>query len=89
MAKGTRTLWLKTIAPSQKLRESFSHGPAHWAEFGCRYRAELAHNETPVAQLLALLRNGRVTLLYGARDPLHNHALVLADYLRARFGRGA
>lgn len=83
------TLWLKDIAPSPRLREWFGHDPAHWTEFGRRYRAELAHNEVAVAQLLALLSSGRVTLLYGARDPLHNHALVLANYLRGRFGRGA
>ena len=61
-------LWLKDIAPSAALRKWFGHDPARWLEFQRRYRAELAKNEPAVAQLLALLKAGAVTLLYGARD---------------------
>lgn len=32
--------------------------------------------------LAALVAEGPATLLYAARDEAHNHALVLADYLR-------
>jgi len=77
------TLWLREIAPSTALRKAFGHDPAHWEAFVRDYRAELAGNAGAVATLRALAAKGRVTLLYGARDPLHNQAAVLADYLRA------
>ena len=35
-------LWLKDVAPSDKLRHWFNHDPERWPEFRKRYRAELA-----------------------------------------------
>ena len=76
------TLWLKDIAPSTELREWFGHDPARWDEFLRRYRAELAHNETAVAQLQGFVAKGPVALLYSAHDPEHNNAVALAAYQR-------
>ena len=76
------TLWLKEIAPSDELRKWFGHEPERWAEFQERYRAELDGNGEAVAELRGLLRDGRVTLLYGAHDEAHNNAVALAEYLR-------
>lgn len=76
------TLWLKDIAPSNALRKRFGHEPARWAEFQRRYRDELDLNGEAVAELRALLREGKVTLLYGAHDEAHNNAVALASYLR-------
>ncbi|OHV61547.1 hypothetical protein LCM4577_13515 [Mesorhizobium sp. LCM 4577] len=76
------TLWLKEIAPSDELRKWFGHEPERWAEFQKRYRAELDANGEAVAQLRDLLREGKVTLLYGAHDEAHNNAVALAGYLR-------
>ena len=76
------TLWLKEIAPSDELRKWFGHEPERWAEFQERYRAELDGNGEAVAELRGLLREGRVTLLYGAHDEAHNNAVALAEYLR-------
>lgn len=76
-------LWLKDVAPSPKLRLWFDHDPERFAEFGTRYRRELAGN----AALLELRKLGRghvVTLLYGARDPEVNHARVLLSVLSGR-----
>jgi uncharacterized protein YeaO (DUF488 family) len=40
-------LWLKDVAPSQALRQWYSHDPSKWPEFQKRYRAELqAHGRT-------------------------------------------
>jgi uncharacterized protein YeaO (DUF488 family) len=75
-------LWLKEIAPSNELRKWFGHDPERWSEFQRRYRAELDANKEAVAQLLGLLREGKVTLLYGAHDEAHNNAVALAAYLR-------
>lgn len=77
------TLWLKEIAPSDELRKWFGHEPERWPEFQRRYRAELDANGDAVAELRDLLREGKVTLLYGAHDEAHNNAVALAGYLRA------
>ena len=74
-------LWAKQLAPSPDLRREFNHRPERFAEFTHHYRAELAQNPA-VTVFLSQLKKSRVTLLYGARDPNVNHAIVLADYLR-------
>jgi uncharacterized protein YeaO (DUF488 family) len=79
--KAALTLWLKEIALRTELREWFGHDPARWAEFGHRYRAELARNDGAVAQLANLSKLGSMTLLYAAHDTEHNHAIVLSAYL--------
>ncbi|MET2827952.1 DUF488 domain-containing protein [Mesorhizobium shangrilense] len=75
------TLWLKEIAPSDALRKWFGHEPERWAEFQKRYASELDENGEAVAQLRALLGEGRVTLLYGAHDEAHSNAVALAEYM--------
>ena len=76
-------LWLKEVAPSTALRKWFAHDPHKWAEFVARYRAELDANPQALRRLEALLRaHGRLTLVFGARDPVHNHAAALREYLR-------
>lgn len=77
-------LWLKDIAPSAGLRKWFGHDPARWAEFQRRYHAELDLNGAAVEKLADLAKAGRVTLIYGAHDTMHNQALALADYIAAR-----
>jgi len=75
-------LWLKDIAPSTELRQWLGHAPPKWAGFQKRYRAELDANPNTIKLLRGLCRKGRVTLLYAAHDAKHNHAHVLAEYLR-------
>jgi uncharacterized protein YeaO (DUF488 family) len=77
-------VWLKEIAPSAELRKWFGHDPAKWGEFRKRYRAELADNDEPIAQLRALIEEGRVTLLYGAHDEEHNQARVLLELMEGK-----
>lgn len=74
-------LWLKEIAPSTPLRKWFSHDPLKWDEFRQRYCQELDQNPVAVGQLVDYLRRGPVTLVYGAKDTEHSHALVLRAYL--------
>lgn len=76
-------LWMKDVAPSPRLREWFGHKPERFAEFSKRYTHELSDNPS-FAELRKLGRNKRVTLVYGARDPAHNHAVVLMSVLRGR-----
>jgi uncharacterized protein YeaO (DUF488 family) len=79
--KANVVLWLKDIAPSTELRQWFGHDPAKWSEFKKRYSAELKANKDVVGQLAALVKNGKVTLVYGAKDEEHNDAVVLQEYL--------
>jgi uncharacterized protein YeaO (DUF488 family) len=76
--------WRKEIAPSDRLRKWFGHDPARWGEFQERYFTELAEKQDAVRDLVKRARRGRVTLVYGARDPEHNQAVALEAYLRAR-----
>lgn len=76
-------LWLKDIAPSGVLRKRFHRKPDDWEEFRVAYFAEL---EAPVARAAAdslrrHLDEGPVTLLYAARDEVHNNAVALRDWL--------
>jgi len=69
------------IAPSNDLRRWFGHDPKRWNEFRRRYKAELASASEELKKLRHLARQGRLTLLYGARDEEHNQAIVLKDVL--------
>jgi uncharacterized protein YeaO (DUF488 family) len=73
-------LWLKDIAPSTTLRKWFAHDSAKWDEFRKRYHEELKNSEV-ISKLAELLENGKVTLVYGAKDEEHNDAVVLKEYL--------
>lgn len=75
-------LWLKNIAPSTELRKWFGHEPAKWEEFKQRYRQELRENKEQVSLLKEQLKKGPVTLLYGAKDEVHNEALVLKELFK-------
>jgi uncharacterized protein YeaO (DUF488 family) len=76
--------WRKEIAPSTRLRKWFGHDPERWTGFQERYFAELEQKQDAVRDLLKRARQGRITLVYGARDPDHNQAVALSVYLRAR-----
>lgn len=69
-------LWLKDIAPSTALRQWFGHDPANFTEFAKQYRAELKKNPL-VQEVAGMAREAMVTLVYAAKDPACNHALVL------------
>jgi uncharacterized protein YeaO (DUF488 family) len=79
--------WMKDVAPSVPLRLWFGHEPDRFAEFGRKYRAELAKNPA-LPKLRELGRGKTVTLLYGAHDPEVNHAVVLQSVLRAKSPAG-
>jgi uncharacterized protein YeaO (DUF488 family) len=76
--------WIKDIAPSTALRKWFGHDPARWEEFRRRYAAEIRDQADPLTELRASVRKGRVTLVFAARDELHNDAVVLRDVLLRR-----
>jgi uncharacterized protein YeaO (DUF488 family) len=77
-------LWLKEIAPSAELRKWFGHDPAKWEEFRKRYFAELDEREEILEELWSKAGDGRMTLVYGARDEEHNNAVALKQFLEKR-----
>ena len=80
-------LWAKEIAPSNELRQWFGHEPERFLEFSALYLAELNVNpETApfLEDVKASLSDGNVTLLFGARDIVHNHAVVLKKWIEEK-----
>ena len=76
--------WIKDIAPSATLRKWFDHDPQRWPEFRGRYRTELKHKTGLVRDLRRKAREGPITLVYAARDEVHNDAVVLRTVLLGR-----
>lgn len=80
-------VWLKDVAPSPALRTWFGHVGERFPEFRAAYEIELATNQCciqAVNQIIQWLNQGSVTLLYAAKDPICNHAVVLYDVVIAR-----
>ena len=83
--------WAKDATPSTALRKAFHAGDLTFPEFADAYRAELEDREEAVhavSHLRELARAGRVTLLYAAKDEVHNNAVALEHYLEAKLVRG-
>lgn len=75
--------WCKALAPSTELRKEF-HGEAiDFAAFKEIYLEELKAQKEAGEELAARGENGTVTLLYAAKERDQNHAVVLAEWLRA------
>lgn len=81
--------WLKDVAPSTVLRQWFAHDRAKWDEFVQRYTVELDANPEALGPLRTAAKQGRLTLLYGARDSEFNQAVALRAYLQAHGRHGA
>jgi uncharacterized protein YeaO (DUF488 family) len=73
--------WMKEVAPSAHLRKWIHADMSRWAEFRRRYFKELDSQPEVIADLRKRSRLGPVTLVFAARDPEHNHAAVLKEYL--------
>ncbi|MBU6296629.1 MAG: DUF488 domain-containing protein [Alphaproteobacteria bacterium] len=80
-SKAAIDVWLKDVAPSNDLRLWFGHDPKRWNEFRRRYKLELTSTPEELKTLRHLAHQGRLTLLYGARDGGHNQAVVLKEVL--------
>ncbi|KAA9394029.1 DUF488 domain-containing protein [Kocuria coralli] len=74
----------KEVAPSNELRTWFGHDPGKWEEFTDRYRAELDDNPAAEEFVEQIRGSAKVTLLFGAKDEEHNHAIVLRKWLEER-----
>ena len=81
--------WMRDLGPSNELRESFGHDPARWKEFRTRYLVELKRRQAVslLSELVELALSGTLTLIYSAKDPQHNQAVVLKEVLDSKLNR--
>ncbi len=76
--------WPRAVSPSSALRKWYAHDAAKWPEFKRRYAAELATEADAFNDLRARARHGKVTLLFGSKEPRLNNAFALREMLEAR-----
>jgi uncharacterized protein YeaO (DUF488 family) len=81
--------WNRELAPTTELRQWFGHEPGRFEEFRQRYVDELRAQRSALAGLRRRAREGKVTLVYAAKDNEHNDAVVLAEVLRRGLLKGA
>ena len=75
-------LLAKDITPSPEIRQWFHQDPdVRWHEFVGLYRKELNGSEAAKAFVNKIRQYPVVTLLYASKNPDHNHALILKDFL--------
>ncbi|RYL92299.1 DUF488 domain-containing protein [Sporolactobacillus sp. THM7-4] len=80
--------WMKDVAPSPALRKQFHHDPALFETFKKAYEQELTcdpDKQPCLEKIAALSQKQTVTLVYGAKDPAHNNAVVLCDFIKTHF----
>jgi uncharacterized protein YeaO (DUF488 family) len=73
--------WWRTLALGKELRQWFAHDPSRWEGFKERYFTELDAKHEALSVLAETCSGGRLTLLFAARDPVHNNAAALREYL--------
>lgn len=79
--------WVKELAPSHQLRIWFGHRAENFEKFTMLYCAELdgdAEAQAAAQQVMLQSKENTVTLLYGAKDPQVNHAVILKKYLESK-----
>ena len=74
-------LWAKGLAPSNEARKEFAHKAENFQSFRARYLMELNQSDEASNLAAELLSHDVVTLLYAAKDPQVNHAVILRDWL--------
>ena len=78
-------LWIKEIAPTADLRKWFSHDPKKWESFKKKYQEELKKNKSLLGMIKNLEKEHKtVTLVFSAKDELHNNALALQKVLHTK-----
>lgn len=78
--------WAKELAPSTELRESFGHQEEKFPAFHRLYLKELEEPERMewLKEIRRKSREGTVTLVYGAKSPTYNQAVVILEALKGR-----
>jgi uncharacterized protein YeaO (DUF488 family) len=77
-------VWMREISPSSELRKWYHRDLTQWSEFKKRYFKELESQPDLVKDLRQKAKKSAVTLIYAGKDPKHNNALALKEYLERR-----
>lgn len=73
--------WYKEITPSNDLRKWFAHKEDRFKEFSRLYKEELKSQEEVLRKVKLFSTKKPVTLIYAAKDPKINHAIILREVL--------
>lgn len=76
--------WNREVTPSPDLRKWFGHQEERFEEFALKYREELLSKDEELDKLRQIAQHETLTLLYAAKSPTINHALILKDVLDKR-----
>ena len=76
--------WWKEYAPSTELRKWFNHDPNKWHQFKEEYFTELETIREDIESSVIQTNSRTITLVYSAKDELHNQAIVLKAFIEAR-----
>jgi len=76
--------WPKEVAPSNELRKWYHQALDEWEELKRRYFAELDQGPAGLDELLERVHQGPVTFVYSSKEPEHNNARALREYVEAR-----
>ena len=86
--KAKMDLWLKEVAPGDKLRKWYSHDVEKFSDFSRKYNLELKDKSGLLKQIKELGKEHKtITLLFAARDVSHNNAVVLRNYIKGTLKR--
>lgn len=77
-------IWMRSVAPTDSLRKWFGHEASKWEEFKKRYTKEIEHSPDFDKLLSIVKEKKKVTLVYSAKDPERNQAVVLKELLEKR-----
>ncbi|SEM52507.1 Uncharacterized conserved protein YeaO, DUF488 family [Pseudomonas sp. ok272] len=81
--------WRPDAAPSTPLRKAFKSGEMDFVQFATAYRQELAASPQNWLELLVFAERGTLTLIFSAKNPQANNAVVLAQWLEDELDRHA
>ncbi|MDT1997094.1 MarR family transcriptional regulator [Carnobacterium divergens] len=82
------TEWAKEIAPSTELRKWYHQHLDQFEAFSQAYQKELLTNPKAVEKLVELTNKSQketLTFVYGAKNQLENHVVVLLNVLKQNF----
>lgn len=86
ISKGEANLqeWMKDVAPSSGLRKWFNHDPNKFEIFKLQYKEELKMHSEEILRLEKYAHEGQLILLFGAKDKVHNQAVILKEFLEEK-----
>lgn len=81
-------LWAKNITPSPDLRKWFHIDPVNnWEGFYRSYLQELQESKSTEEFLDEVAKHKIVTLLYASKDLVHNHAIILKQFIEKELAK--